>query len=182
MGGFGAAPDLYISQGFPAADKTRHHSSSYQPPASAALLLMAPFWIFGPAAKRRSLPGPATCQVLCQVPSFIATQPSNRWRSPHFIDEASTAQAVAWLIRVKEDVNRKWGDTVSWLWPSAPPQLAFPGLSGSSPPAQHPPPRPPPLFTSGWDLGFPDLPHLANLEHPCSTHGLSGGSLSLLVC
>ena len=63
-----------------------------------------------------------------------------------------------------------------WLWPSAPPQLAFPGLSGSSPPA------PAHLFTSGWDLGFPDLPHLANLEHPCSAHGLSGVSLSLLVC
>lgn len=46
------------------------------------------------------------------MPGFIATQPSNCWRSPHFIDEASTAQAVAWLIRVKEDVNRKWGDTV----------------------------------------------------------------------
>lgn len=128
-----------------------------------------------PAAKRRSLSGPATCQVLRWVPGFVATQSSNCWRSPHFIDEESTAQAAAWLIRVEEDVNRKWGDTVPWLWPSAPPQLAFPGLSGSSS-------RPPHLFISGWNLGFPDLPHLANLEHPCSAHGLSGVSLSLLVC
>lgn len=114
------------------------------------------------------------------MPGFIATQPSNCWRSPHFIDEASTAQAVAWLIRVKEDVNRKWGDTVLVV-------ALSPSTAGLPWPlwliaARPTPPPPPPLFTSGWDLGFPDLPHLANLEHPCSTHGLSGGSLSLLVC
>lgn len=169
MGGFGAVPDVYISQGFPAADKTRHCSSSYQPPASAALLLTAPFWIFGPPAKRRSLPGPATCRV----PSCIATQPSSCWRSPHFIDEGSMAQAVAWLIRVKEDVNRKWGDTVPWLWPSAPPQLAFPGLSGSSPPHA-------PHIWMG--LGRPWSATPGQPGAPCSAHGLSGASLSLPVC
>lgn len=122
-----------------------------------------------PAAKRRSLPGPATCRV----PGCIATQPSSCWRSPHFIDEGSMAQAVAWLIRVKEDVNRKWGDAVPWLWPSAPPQLAFPGLSGSSPPHA-------PHIWMG--LGLPWSATPGQPGAPCSAHGLSGASLSLPVC